>query len=167
VAPANEALHDTVALVHDEPLAARRALRRLQANVAVRSREGFLWLSEDTLSTDPDWRPVSVRRLHSLLRRVVLLEGPHYVFEPNDPVLRRGIERGFVELMRFLFGLGAFAGRVEREAFRVSVGDVNTPVSVDLGRLIVEIAYAPSRPLEFIRVRLVHAGEPGFRLVDS
>lgn len=167
VAPANEVLHDTIALVHDEPLADRKVLRGRQANVALRSRDEFLWLSEDTLATDPDWRPVSVRRLHSLLRRVVLLEGPHYVFEPNDPVLRRGIERGFVELMRFLFGLGAFAGAVEREAFRVSVGAVNTPASVDLGRLVVEIAYAPSRPLEFIRVRLVHAGEPGFRLVDS
>lgn len=167
VAPANQPLHDTVALVRDEGRDARRALRGLQVNVASRSRGDFSWLSEDTLSTDPDWRPVSVRRLHALVRRVVLLEGPHHVFEPNDPVLRRSVERGFVELMRTLFGWGAFAGAVEREAFRVTVGEVNTPASVELGRLVVEIAYAPSRPLELVRVRLVHAGEPGYRLVDA
>jgi hypothetical protein len=167
VAPANERLHDVVALAHDEPRASQQLLRGSQANAVVRSRESFLWLSEDTLTADPDLRPVNVRRLHSLVRRVVLLEGPHYVFEPNDHVLRRGIERGFVELMRFLHSLGAFAGHTAAEAFRVTVGDVNTPASIDAGRLIVEIAYAPSRPLEFLLVRLVHAGEPGFRLVES
>jgi len=169
VAPANVRVHDVVATVSDESLPARQWLRdeRVNANLVVRTRDSFRWLSEDTLTTDEDWRPISVRRLHSLLRRVVLLEGPHYVFEPNDAVLRRGIERGFVELMRFLFAQGAFAGATEREAFRVSVGAVNTAESVDAGRLIVEIAYAPSRPLEFLKVRLVHAGEPGFRLVGA
>ncbi len=63
--------------------------------------------------------------------------------------------------------MGRLRWAVEREAFRVSVGDVNTPAGVDQGRLVVEIAYAPSRPLEFVRVRLVHAGEPGSRLVDA
>lgn len=168
VAPANERLREVVALAHEEPLPARQVLRSRQVNVVLRSREDFLCLSEDTLGADPDLRPVNVRRLHSLLRRVLLLEGPHYVFEPHDPVLRRGIERGFTELMRFLHSLGAFAGRSAGEAFRVWVSEAaNPPSSVDAGRLVVEIAYAPSRPLEFVRVRLVHAGEPGFRLVDS
>ena len=40
VAPANEVLHDTIALVHDEPVAARRLLRGRQVNVAVQQPRG-------------------------------------------------------------------------------------------------------------------------------
>ena len=50
---------------------------------------GFVSLSQDTLADDAEIRPVNVRRLLSLLRRLALLRGVDYVFEPNDDTFRR------------------------------------------------------------------------------
>ena len=52
-----------------------------------------------------------------------------------------------------MFELGAFAGTVASDGF-----EVRTPVTAadeDAGRLVVELRVAPSRPLEFLTVRLV------------
>ena len=154
----------------------RRAARRPEGccearrpTSRVRSRDEFLWLSEDTLAADPDWRPVSVRRLLSLLRRVVLLEGPHYVFEPNDP---RPAPRDRARVRR----ADAVPLRARRLRGRTPSGGVpgrrSAPVEHPGQRRrwagwSWRSRFAPSRPLEFLRVRLVHAGEPGFRLVDA
>jgi phage tail sheath protein FI len=99
------------------------------------------------------------------VRRLALREGVQYVVEPNDPVFRRDIERGFGEVMQLLYMLGAFTGRTPEQAYRVNVGDPpNTARSIDQGRLIVELKLAPSRPLAFLLVRLVHAGERGLQI---
>lgn len=58
-----------------------------------------------------------------------------------------------------LFRRGAFAGAIPDEAFHLRADDaVNPPQSVDRGRFVVELAVAPSRPLEFLRIRLVGVG---------
>jgi phage tail sheath protein FI len=126
---------------------------------------GFMCLCEDTLSRDENVRPINVRRLLALVRRLVQLEGSQYVFEPNDPTFRRAVERGFTEVMGLLYALGALVGRTPEEAFRVNVSSPpNTRQSVDTGRLIVELKLAPSRPLAFLLVRLINRAERGFEL---
>jgi hypothetical protein len=165
VAPANEAFADVIALVHPEPREALASLQEAQVNEVRPEPGGFMCLCEDTLIRDEDVRPINVRRLLALVRRLVLLEGSRYVFEPNDPTFRRSVERGFGDVMQLLHMLGAFAGRTPEEAYRVNAGSPpNTPHSVDAGRLIVELKLAPSRPLSFLLVRLVNAGERGFEL---
>ena len=160
VAPANEPLRDVLQL--DPPPAAEwlQALQDAQVNAVRHEPEGFLWLAADTLSDDPDLRPIGVRRLLQVLRRAALLHGSVYAFEPNGPELRRSVERGFERLLGRMFELGAFAGARASDAYRVEVGSPpNTPQSVDAGRLIVELKVAPSRPLAFLTVRLVRTGE--------
>jgi hypothetical protein len=165
IAPANDTFADVVALVRPEPREALAPLQDAQVNEIRQEPAGFMCLCEDTLIRDEDVRPINVRRLLSLVRRLVLLEGARYVFEPNDPTFRRGVERGFRELMQLLYMLGAFVGPTPEQAFRVNVGSPpNTPASLDAGRLIVELKLAPSRPLAFLLVRLVHSGERGFEL---
>jgi len=165
VAPANDAFADVVALVHPEPREALAALQDAQVNEVRQEPRGFLCLCEDTLVPDEDVRPINVRRLLALLRRLVLHEGSHYVFEPNDPAFRRGVERGLGDVMRLLYRLGAFVGRTPEQAYRVNVSDPpNTRQSVDQGRLVVELKIAPSRPLAFLLVRLIHTGERGLEL---
>jgi hypothetical protein len=165
VAPANVPLRDVVALVDAAPPAALAALQEGQVNEVRQEPGGFICLSQDTLSQDPDLRPINVRRLLALVRRLALLEGAQYAFEPNDPTFRRGVERGFTDVMQLLYRLGAFAGATAEEAFRVNVASPpNTPQSLDQGRLIVELKLAASRPLTFLLVRLVHAAERGFAL---
>jgi hypothetical protein len=165
VAPANEPFADAVALVNPSPRERLAELQDAQVNELRQEPDGFLCLCADTLAPTDDLRPITVRRLLSLVRRLALREGSEYVFEPNDPVFRRDIERGFGEVMQMLYMLGAFTGRTPEEAYRVNVGDPpNTAASIDAGRLIVELKLAPSRPLAFLLVRLVHAGEGGLIL---
>jgi hypothetical protein len=165
VAPANEPLADVLALVTPAPREAWPALQAGQVNTIRDEPHGVVCLAQDTLAGDRDLRPINVRRLIALLRRLALLEGTHYVFEPNDPVFRRSVQRGFEDALRFLFAHGAFAGATPQQAFSVSVGDPpNTPEEVDRGRLIVELRFAPSRPLAFLTVRLVEGGDRGFTL---
>jgi phage tail sheath protein FI len=97
-----------------------------------------------------------------LLRRLARRAGDGIVFEPSDRELQRLVHLRFERLLSGMFRLGAFAGAVPAEAFEISTGDnVNPPASVELGRFVVEVRFAPSRPLEFITVRLVLAGVAG------
>jgi phage tail sheath protein FI len=128
---------------------------------------GFVTLGAQTLTPDTDLREISVRRLLILLRRLALREGPSLVFEPNGPDLTRAVRRQFERVLGDLFMRGALAGRRQGEAFQVVVDATNNPPqSVDLGRLIVELRVAPSRPLAFLIVRfMLRAG--GTATVES
>jgi hypothetical protein len=160
IAPANVAFRDVVGLTRpfrDDELA---GLYAGQVNVVRRTPSAYRTLATHTLALDPTFRPINVRRLLSLLRRLALLRGVDYVFEPNDNAFRRRIQRGFEALLATLFERGAFAGSRATDGYRVVVGDPpNSRQSLDAGRLIVELKVAPSMPLEFLTVRLVRSGE--------
>jgi phage tail sheath protein FI len=134
----------------------------LDASVNVISQEprGFVPLSANTLSDDPDLTAINVRRLLSLLRRLALREGATYVFEPHDAAFRRTVQRGFETLLMRMFERGAFAGRTAPAAFQVTTSQsVNTAANVDQGRFVVELRVAPSLPMTFLTVRLVQSGD--------
>jgi hypothetical protein len=165
VAPANEALRDVLTLVPSLPPGAADALDDVGVTALRHTPAGFAWLASQTLSEDADLRPLNVRRLLILLRRLALKHGAAYVFEPMGPELERRIQRGFESLLTLLHGLGALEGRTSSEAFRVDVGAGPEPrPSPDDSRLLVELKVAPSRPLRFLTVRLVNAGERGLRV---
>lgn len=165
VAPANVRLVDVVALSPEPAPARALELLEAQVNGIQRAPRGFLALAQDTLAPAADARPVNVRRLLQLLRRLALRHGDAYAFEPGGEELRRTAKRGFEEVLGALFRLGAFAGTRPDEGFRVVVGDPpNTPGSLAAGRLIVELQVAPSRPLAFLTVRLVRAGDGTVRV---
>ncbi len=159
IAAANEPMSDVLAL--DPAVAASdwQALQDAQVNLLRSDPRGFLTLSADTLSLDDSVRPINVRRLLTLLRRLALRRGASYVFEPNGPALRRSVERGFGYLMNDLFLRGAFAGDTADTSFRVVADDtVNTPADADAGRFLVELRVAPSLPMRFVSVRLAQDG---------
>ena len=160
IAPANEALLGVVAT--SPPIARTEgpALTDAAVNLIRQEPRGFLSLSANTLSDDPDLALVNVRRLLSLLRRLALREGTTYVFEPHDASFQRLVQRGFEGLLTHMFERGAFAGRNATSAFQVNTSaSLNTPASVDQGRFIVELRVAPSVPLSFLTVRLVQSGD--------
>jgi phage tail sheath protein FI len=160
VAPANEPLRGAIAL--ERPAAPERwpELQQLQLDVVRQHPHGFVVLNADTLAADDDVRPIGVRRLLILLRRLAARLGATYVFEPNDDAFRRTVQRGFEALLGDLFARGAFAGRTAAEGFQVVTGEaLNTPQSVERGRFIVELRVAPSRPMAFLTLRLVQTGD--------
>jgi hypothetical protein len=162
VAPANEVLSNVVALT---PALARECwldLQDAQLNIIRQEPRGFLSLSADTLSDDSELRPINVRRLLILLRRLALRLGADYVFEPNSPAFRRAVQRGFEALLEQLFIRGAFVGNTASEAFQVVTKSyLNTPQSIEQGRFIVELKVAPSQPLTFLTVRLLQSNDRG------
>ena len=160
VAPANVRLRDVVGLVRPVVDGDQGRLFDAQVDVIRDTPGGHLTLAADTLSLDPTFRPLNVRRLLALLRRLATLHGTDYVFEPNSDAFRRRIQRGFEALLALMFERGAFAGARAQDAFRVSVDDPpNSAQSLDAGRLIVELKVAPSLPLQFLTVRLVRSGD--------
>jgi phage tail sheath protein FI len=164
IAPANELLTGVVALTRPVSPTNWQRLQDAQINLVRQDPRGFLWLSADTLcdEEDADLRPINVRRLLSLLRRLALRLGATYVFEPNSDVFRRLVQRGFEALLDSMFVRGAFAGATPDTSFQVVTdSSLNTPQSVEQGRFIVELRVAPSLPMTFLTLRLVQGATSG------
>jgi phage tail sheath protein FI len=163
VAPANEPLSEVVAIEPRMQREERLNLQEARLNLIRQEPRGFLSLGSDTLSDDPELRQINVRRLLSLLRRLALKHGATYVFEPNSLLFQRAVKRGFEAFLNQMFTRGAFAGATAATSYQVVVdGSLNTPRSMELGRFIVELRFAPSLPLRFLTVRLVQTGDRGF-----
>ena len=164
IAPANELLTGVVDLAPPVSRANWQRLQNAQVNLIRQEPRGFLSLSSDTLSDeeDDDLRPINVRRLLILLRRLALRLGATYVFEPNSDAFRRLVQRGFEVMLGQMFARGAFAGSTPGTSFQVVTDtSINTPQSVDLGRFIVELRVAPSLPMTFLTIRLVQSATDG------
>jgi phage tail sheath protein FI len=157
IAPAGQVLADVLAL--ENPIADidREKLAAAFVNTLARQPHGFTMTDAMTLSEDYDWREINVRRLVSLIRRAAIRAGAAYVFEPNGDVLRRVIERRFGHMLDDLVRRGAFAGKGGPDSYRLMV-EANDADRMN-GRLAVEIAIAPSRPLRFLTVALAQIGE--------
>jgi phage tail sheath protein FI len=159
IAPANRPLEGIFALTPAIDRALRPALLERRVNLLVQEPRGFFAWHADTLTRDAEVQPVNVRRLLMLLRRLALREGNDYVFEPNDGVLRGRVRHRFERVLSDLFVRGALAGESAEQAFRIVVDEsVNTPQSIDRGRFLVELRVAPSRPMEYLTLRLVQDG---------
>jgi phage tail sheath protein FI len=162
IAPANELWSGVVALTPPIARARWQDLQEAQINLIRQEPRGFVSLSADTLSDDEDLRPINVRRLLILLRRLALKLGATYVFEPNDDAFQRLVQRGFEAMLGQMFARGAFAGDTPSTAFQVvTSSSLNTPQSLEQGRFIVELRIAPSLPMTFLTIRLVQTGDRG------
>jgi hypothetical protein len=138
---------------HDE-------LHPLGLNVYLRERDGVRLTAARTLSRDASYRQLSVRRLMTMLRRVLEQQTRWIVFEPNNGALRARVRQQLGAYLRQLYMTGAFRGATEEEAFFVRCDEaLNTPQIVDAGQLITEIGVAPTEPLEFIVLQLSRDGD--------
>jgi hypothetical protein len=159
IAPANEPLRGAVGLLPGIDPARWLDIQQAKINLIRDEAQGYLALNACTLSDDPDWTLINVRRLISLLRRLAAKYGPTFVFEPNSDAFRRLVQREFSALLDQMFARGAFAGATPETSYQVAVAV--TPQDIDEGRFIVELRVAPSLPMRFITVRLVQSGERG------
>lgn len=160
VSPGNEILQGVFRLMPPLHEAQRANLQDARVNVVRQEARGFVVLSADTLADDdhPELRPINVRRLLCLLRRIVLRHGARFVFEPNNDTFRRMVQRNFEVLLGRMFAQGAFAGRTPSQSYQVVLdATVNTPQRMDQGQFFVELRVAPSLPLKFISVLLVQS----------
>ncbi|MFF4588248.1 phage tail sheath family protein [Streptomyces sp. NPDC001388] len=108
-----------------------------------------------TLSSDPAWRYLNVRRYFNYLEESILIGTQWVVFEPNDHALWARIRRNVSAFLVNEWRAGALFGARPEEAFYVKCDEeTNPPESVDVGRVVCEIGIAPVKPAEFVIFRL-------------
>ena len=151
--PANELVAGAVDVTDRVDPGRQAALHQRGVDVYLVRTDGVWLTGARTVSQDPSWRQLSVRRVVSLIERTVVSELAWTVFEPNDRVVRSRIELLLAELLRQLFAKGAFAGATPAESYFVrTASDVVLPLESDVGQLVCQIGLAVAEPLEFILV---------------
>jgi len=120
-----------------------------------------------TVSRDPLWRYVNVRRLLVLIAEAID-EGTQWtVFEPHDVRLRQEVDRVVRSFLDGLWRRGMLDGATAQEAYSVVCDETtNPPEEVEAGRLICRIGVQPPWPAEFVVVRLVKS-VAGVELTDD
>ena len=108
-----------------------------------------------TLSSNPQWRYVNVRRLFLTVGRWLELEMTPMVFEPNNSKLWATMRRDLTVYFNNLFAKGALKGTSPSEAFYIKCDEETNPPEIrDAGKVVTEIGLAPAIPGEFIVVRI-------------
>jgi hypothetical protein len=167
-APANDVLSGVKALTAVVDDAQHGILNPLHINcLRLLPGRGIRVYGARTLSSDPEWRYLNVRRLVSMIEEAVEDASQWAVFEPNNQVLRQALTFSLNGFLNALWRQGALAGDVPEAAYQVKCDEDNNPSTViDSGQIIAEIAVAPTIPFEFIHFRLgrtveaVEVGEP-------
>ncbi|CAL9300040.1 phage tail sheath subtilisin-like domain-containing protein [Streptomyces sp. SudanB91_2054] len=155
-APANEVVRGAV----DLELQITRGEQDLLNPIGVNCIRAFpgrgirVWGAR-TLSSDPAWRYLNIRRYFNYLEESILIGTQWVVFEPNDHNLWARIRRNVSAFLVNEWRNGALFGQSPEQAYYVKCDEeTNPPESVDLGRVICEIGIAPVKPAEFVIFRL-------------
>ncbi|MFD4376701.1 phage tail sheath family protein [Streptomyces sp. NPDC058486] len=155
-APANEVVRGAVALQTQLTKGEHDRLNPIGVNCirAFPGRGIRIWGAR-TLSSDPAWRYLNVRRLFNYLEESILAGTQWVVFEPNDDALWARIRRTVGAFLVNEWRKGALFGLTPDEAYYVKCDrETNPPESVDSGHVVCEIGVAPVRPAEFVVFRL-------------
>jgi phage tail sheath protein FI len=108
-----------------------------------------------TVSSDPDWRYVNVRRLMMMIEATCLAAMRWAVFEPNDGYLRELVRMSLASFLSAVWRQGALVGATAADAYYVKCDEANNPsFVVEHGQLIAEVGVAPVRPAEFVFFRI-------------
>lgn len=162
-APANEVVQGAVGLAYQTTKGEQDTLNPIGVNCirAFPGRGIRVWGAR-TLTSDPAWRYINVRRLFNFVEKSIEGGTQWVVFEPNNRKLWARVNRDVSAFLRTVWRDGALFGSSPAEAFYVKVDDeLNPPESRDLGRLVIEIGLAPVKPAEFVIFRISQWAGPG------
>lgn len=124
------------------------AIRRFAAS-------GIVSFGARTVTSDPEWKYVPVRRTAIMLRVSIYYGIQWAVFEPNDEGLWSQLRLNITSFMMTLFRQGTFQGASPSQAFFVKCdGETTTQADIDLGIVNVLVGFAPLKPAEFVVVKI-------------
>ncbi|MFB2835341.1 phage tail sheath family protein [Floridanema evergladense] len=155
-APANSELfwaEDTTVSINDE----EQAILNPESVNCVRAfpGRGIRVYGARTISSNPDWRYINVRRLLSMIEEAVDESTQWAVFEPHDFMLRRSLILSISSFLETIWRQGGLVGNTAAEAYFIKCDETNNPPSiVNQGKLIADIGVAPTHPAEFIIFRV-------------
>jgi phage tail sheath protein FI len=155
-APANEVIRGALglelSLTHNE----QGVLNPVGLNcIRIFPGRGIRVWGARTLSSDPAWRYLNVRRLFNYVEKSLYNGTQWVVFEPNDMALWERVKRDISAFLKLVWMQGALFGASPAEAFYVKCDAENNPLaSRDVGQLNVEIGIAPVKPAEFVIIKI-------------
>lgn len=116
---------------------------------------GFRLWGARTISSDPEWKYVNLRRYFAYLERSIDKGTQWAVFEPNGDLLWANVRRTIEDFLLNEWMSGALLGEKPEKAFFVKCDRTTmTQNDLDNGRLICLIGVAPLRPAEFVIFRI-------------
>jgi uncharacterized protein len=158
-APANESVRSSVGLMVDYSQRRQELLNPNGVNLirAFPGRGQRIWGAR-TLTDDPLWMYVSVRRLFLMLESSIERSTQWVVFEPNDDTTWLRVRVSVENFLNGIWRAGGLAGTSPEQAYRVRVGlgETMTETDIDLGLMIIEVSAAPVKPAEFVVFRVSH-----------
>jgi len=108
-----------------------------------------------TMSSDPEWKYVNVRRLFIFLEHSIDKGTQWAVFEPNNRRLWDNVRRTVEDFLLNLWKDGALLGDKPENAYFVRCDRTTmTQNDIDNGRMICLIGVAPVKPAEFVIFRI-------------
>jgi phage tail sheath protein FI len=108
-----------------------------------------------TMSSDPEWKYVNLRRYFAYLEASIDRGTQWAVFEPNGPLLWDNVQRTVADFLLNEFANGRLLGTAPQEAFYVRCDrSTMTQNDLDNGRLVCEVGVSPLRPAEFVIFRI-------------
>ena len=155
-APANEVVLGATGLAYNTTKGEQDTLNPNGINCirAFPGRGIRIWGAR-TLSSNPAWRYLNVRRMFNYVEKSIERGTQWVVFEPNDIWLWSRVTRDVGAFLTTVWSDGALFGANPAQAFYVKCdAELNPPESRDLGRLVVEIGMAPVKPAEFVIFRI-------------
>jgi hypothetical protein len=155
-APANEVVRGAIALDVQLTKSEHDMLNPIGVNcVRAFPGRGIRVWGARTLSSDPAWRYLNVRRLFNYLEESILNGTQWVVFEPNDDALWARIRRTISAFLVNEWRKGALFGLTPDEAFYVKCDRETIPAAaIDAGMVTCEVGVAPVKPAEFVIFRL-------------
>jgi uncharacterized protein len=111
--------------------------------------------SARTMSTDPEWKYVNIRRYFIYLEESIARGLQWVVFEPNQPSTWTAVRAAIESFLLAAWRDGALVGTSPDEAFFVKCDrSTMTQDDIDNGRLVIVVGFAPHRPAEFLVIRI-------------
>jgi uncharacterized protein len=108
-----------------------------------------------TISSDPEWKYVNLRRYFAYLERSIDVGTQWAVFEPNGERLWANVRQTISDFLLNEFQMGALLGTKPENAFFVKCDrSTMTQNDLDNGRLVCLIGVAALRPAEFVIFRI-------------
>ena len=116
---------------------------------------GVLVWGARTISSDPEWKYVNVRRYCAYVEHSIERGTQWAVFEPNGEALWAAVRRSIEDFLNNEWRNGALMGDKPENAFSVRCDrSTMTQSDLDSGKLVCLIGMALLRPAEFVIVRI-------------
>lgn len=116
---------------------------------------GYLLWGARTISSDPEWKYVNLRRYFAYLEHSIDKGTQWAVFEPNGPELWDNVRREISDFLLNEWQSGALLGNKAEQAYFVRCDRTTmTQNDLDNGRLVCLVGVAPLYPAEYVIIRI-------------